>query len=250
MRADVNVSVRKPGGELGTRTETKNVNSVRFVMAVIEHEARRQVELIEDGGAGRAGNPPLRPRQERHAHAALQGRRARLSLLPRSRPAAARARRGVPRRMPRVPARTARRQAQALRRAGDHALQRARTDRRGRDRALVRGACSSAGGAAACRRANWVDVRTVRRAQPPGQDARRTSPVSPAAGRRTARAWSPTRRSVGQHRQADVRDHARNRRRRRRDRRERGLKQTSDTGAIEAEIDEVLAANADKVAAV
>ena len=51
MRADVNVSVRKPGGELGTRTETKNVNSVRFVMAVIEHEARRQVELIEAGGA-------------------------------------------------------------------------------------------------------------------------------------------------------------------------------------------------------
>jgi aspartyl-tRNA(Asn)/glutamyl-tRNA(Gln) amidotransferase subunit B len=50
MRADVNVSVRKPGEELGTRTETKNVNSVRFVMAVIEHEARRQVELIEDGG--------------------------------------------------------------------------------------------------------------------------------------------------------------------------------------------------------
>jgi len=51
MRADVNVSVRKPGGELGTRTETKNVNSVRFVMAAIEHEANRQVELIEAGGA-------------------------------------------------------------------------------------------------------------------------------------------------------------------------------------------------------
>jgi len=50
MRADVNVSVRKPGDELGTRTETKNVNSVRFVMAVIESEARRQVDLIEDGG--------------------------------------------------------------------------------------------------------------------------------------------------------------------------------------------------------
>ena len=50
MRADVNVSVRKPGGELGTRTETKNVNSVRFVMAVVEYEARRQVELIESGG--------------------------------------------------------------------------------------------------------------------------------------------------------------------------------------------------------
>ena len=50
MRADVNVSVRRPGGELGTRTETKNVNSVRFVMQTIEHEAQRQVELIEDGG--------------------------------------------------------------------------------------------------------------------------------------------------------------------------------------------------------
>src|SRR6188472_11864 len=50
MRADVNVSVRKPGEEFGTRTETKNVNSVRFVMAVIEHEARRQIELIEEGG--------------------------------------------------------------------------------------------------------------------------------------------------------------------------------------------------------
>jgi aspartyl-tRNA(Asn)/glutamyl-tRNA(Gln) amidotransferase subunit B len=51
MRADVNVSVRKVGDpELGTRTETKNVNSVRFVMQVIEFEARRQVDLIEDGG--------------------------------------------------------------------------------------------------------------------------------------------------------------------------------------------------------
>jgi len=50
MRADVNVSVRKPGGELGTRTETKNVNSVRFVMAVVEQEARRQVDVLEEGG--------------------------------------------------------------------------------------------------------------------------------------------------------------------------------------------------------
>ncbi|MEL6877079.1 MAG: Asp-tRNA(Asn)/Glu-tRNA(Gln) amidotransferase subunit GatB [Pseudomonadota bacterium] len=50
MRADVNVSVRRPGEELGTRTETKNVNSVRFVMQVIEHEASRQVDVIEGGG--------------------------------------------------------------------------------------------------------------------------------------------------------------------------------------------------------
>jgi aspartyl-tRNA(Asn)/glutamyl-tRNA(Gln) amidotransferase subunit B len=51
MRADVNVSVRKPGGKLGTRTETKNVNSIRFMMQAIEYEAQRQVDLIESGGA-------------------------------------------------------------------------------------------------------------------------------------------------------------------------------------------------------
>ncbi|WP_341711107.1 Asp-tRNA(Asn)/Glu-tRNA(Gln) amidotransferase subunit GatB [Erythrobacter sp.] len=50
MRADVNVSVRRPGEEFGTRTETKNVNSVRFVMQVIEYEASRQVDVIENGG--------------------------------------------------------------------------------------------------------------------------------------------------------------------------------------------------------
>jgi aspartyl-tRNA(Asn)/glutamyl-tRNA(Gln) amidotransferase subunit B len=50
MRADVNVSVRKPGQPFGTRTETKNVNSVRFIMAAIEYEANRQVDLLESGG--------------------------------------------------------------------------------------------------------------------------------------------------------------------------------------------------------
>ena len=50
MRCDVNVSVRKPGGGLGTRCEIKNVNSIRFVMQAIEIEARRQIEIIEDGG--------------------------------------------------------------------------------------------------------------------------------------------------------------------------------------------------------
>jgi len=50
MRADVNVSVRRPGEEFGTRTETKNVNSMRFIMATIEHEANRQVDVLEGGG--------------------------------------------------------------------------------------------------------------------------------------------------------------------------------------------------------
>ncbi|EEE47831.1 Asp-tRNA(Asn)/Glu-tRNA(Gln) amidotransferase subunit GatB [Roseibium alexandrii] len=51
MRADVNVSVRRPGGEFGTRCEIKNVNSIRFVGQAIEYEARRQMAILEDGGS-------------------------------------------------------------------------------------------------------------------------------------------------------------------------------------------------------
>ena len=51
LRADVNVSVRKPGAELGTRCEIKNVNSYRYIQQAIEYEARRQIEIIEDGGS-------------------------------------------------------------------------------------------------------------------------------------------------------------------------------------------------------
>jgi aspartyl-tRNA(Asn)/glutamyl-tRNA(Gln) amidotransferase subunit B len=51
LRADVNVSVRKPGAPLGTRCEIKNLNSIRFIGQAIAHEARRQIDVIEDGGA-------------------------------------------------------------------------------------------------------------------------------------------------------------------------------------------------------
>ena len=51
LRADVNVSVRKQGDPLGTRCEIKNVNSIRFIGQAIEHEARRQIAIIEDGGS-------------------------------------------------------------------------------------------------------------------------------------------------------------------------------------------------------
>jgi aspartyl-tRNA(Asn)/glutamyl-tRNA(Gln) amidotransferase subunit B len=50
MRADVNVSVRRPGGEFGTRCEIKNVNSIRFAGQAIEYEARRQIDILEGGG--------------------------------------------------------------------------------------------------------------------------------------------------------------------------------------------------------
>jgi aspartyl-tRNA(Asn)/glutamyl-tRNA(Gln) amidotransferase subunit B len=50
LRADVNVSVRRPGEPLGTRCEIKNVNSIRFIGQAIEYEARRQIVILEDGG--------------------------------------------------------------------------------------------------------------------------------------------------------------------------------------------------------
>jgi aspartyl-tRNA(Asn)/glutamyl-tRNA(Gln) amidotransferase subunit B len=50
MRADVNVSVRRPGGEFGTRCEIKNMNSIRFIGQAIDYEARRQIAILEDGG--------------------------------------------------------------------------------------------------------------------------------------------------------------------------------------------------------
>ncbi len=76
LRCDCNVSVRRPGAPLGTRCEIKNVNSIRYVMQAIEHEARRQVELLEEGGAVEqetqlfdAGKGITRPmRSKEHAH--------------------------------------------------------------------------------------------------------------------------------------------------------------------------------------
>ena len=76
MRCDVNVSVRRPGGELGTRCEIKNVNSIRFVHQAIEYEARRQIEILEGGGAisqetrlfdsGRGITRTMRSKEEAH----------------------------------------------------------------------------------------------------------------------------------------------------------------------------------------
>jgi aspartyl-tRNA(Asn)/glutamyl-tRNA(Gln) amidotransferase subunit B len=50
LRADVNVSVRKPGADLGTRCEIKNINSMRFILEAVEYEARRQIDILEGGG--------------------------------------------------------------------------------------------------------------------------------------------------------------------------------------------------------
>jgi aspartyl-tRNA(Asn)/glutamyl-tRNA(Gln) amidotransferase subunit B len=76
LRCDCNVSVRRPGEPYGTRCEIKNLNSIRFVMQAIEYEARRHVEILEEGGAilqqTRLFNPargvtrPMRSKEEAH----------------------------------------------------------------------------------------------------------------------------------------------------------------------------------------
>jgi aspartyl-tRNA(Asn)/glutamyl-tRNA(Gln) amidotransferase subunit B len=76
LRADVNVSVRRPGEGLGTRCEIKNVNSIRFIGQAIEYEARRQIGIIEDGGTidqetrlfdpGKGETRSMRSKEEAH----------------------------------------------------------------------------------------------------------------------------------------------------------------------------------------
>ena len=76
LRCDANVSVRRPGEEFGTRCEIKNLNSVRFVMKALEYEAIRQVEILEDGGeirqetrlydSAKGETRPMRSKEEAH----------------------------------------------------------------------------------------------------------------------------------------------------------------------------------------
>ena len=76
LRCDCNVSVRRPGHPYGIRCEIKNLNSVRFVMQAIEYEARRQIELLEEGGvidqqtrlfdSARGITRPMRSKEEAH----------------------------------------------------------------------------------------------------------------------------------------------------------------------------------------
>jgi len=76
LRADVNVSVKRPAEPLGTRCEIKNMNSVRFIGQAIEYEARRQIEILEDGGtieqetrlfdSNKGQTRPMRSKEEAH----------------------------------------------------------------------------------------------------------------------------------------------------------------------------------------
>ena len=244
MRADVNVSVRKPGAEFGTRTETKNVNSVRFVMAVVEHEAKRQVELIEGGGTvaqeTRLYDPDknvtrsLRSKEDAHDYryfpdpdllpleldeAFLEECRSTLPELP--------------------DAKRKRYEAAGITPYNASVLTAEVETARWFDSLLEAGAEPK-------QAANWVVAELFGALNRRGESIEQ-SPVSPEKAAELlglvadgtisgtiAKQVFEIMLETGEGAGAIVE--------------ERGLKQTSDTGAIDAEIDKVLAANADKVA--
>ncbi|MEP9401168.1 Asp-tRNA(Asn)/Glu-tRNA(Gln) amidotransferase subunit GatB [Sphingomonas sp. VNH70] len=248
MRADVNVSVRRPGEEFGTRTETKNVNSVRFVMAAIEYEANRQVAVIEDGGRivqeTRLFDPDkgvtrsMRSKEDAHDYryfpdpdllplelddAFLDECRASLPELPDAKRARYEGELGLSR--------------------YNAAVLTAEVETARWFEALL-AACGS--DVAAKSAANWLISDLFGALNRLGKGIA-DSPVSPAQGAELLRLVADGTLSgtlskqvfeimleTGQGANAIVE--------------ERGLKQTSDTGAIEAAIAEVMAKNADKVA--
>ncbi len=115
LRCDANVSVRPAGADtLGTKAEVKNLNSFRFLEKALEYEIERQIDVVAERRARRAGDAPVGRRGRAHLLDAQQGRGARLPLLPRAGSAAARRRCGAPRGDPRHAARTAGRAAAPL----------------------------------------------------------------------------------------------------------------------------------------
>ena len=244
MRADVNVSVRKPGGELGTRTETKNVNSVRFVMAVVEHEAKRQVALIEGGGEvaqeTRLFDPdkgvtrPLRSKEDAHDYRYFPDPDLLPLELDEDFIEACRAS------LPELPdAKRKRYEGRGITPYNASVLTAEVETARWFDALLEGGAEPKAA-------ANWVASELFGALNRLGKTIEE-SPVSPAQAAELLRLVADGTISgtiakkvfelmleSGEGAEAIVE--------------REGLKQTSDTGAIDAKIDEVLAANADKVA--
>ena len=244
MRADVNVSVRKPGEVFGTRTETKNVNSVRFVMAVIEHEARRQIDILEEGGEivqetrlydpDKGETRSLRSKEDAHDYryfpdpdllpleldeAFLEECRASLPELP--------------------DAKRKRFEALGITPYNASVLTAEVETARWFDQLLE-------AGAAGPQAANWVVAELFGALNRRGETIEK-SPVSPSQAAELLGLVSDGTISGSLAKQvfeimleeggspAAIVE-------------ARGLKQTSDTGAIDAEIDKILAANADKVA--
>ena len=246
LRADVNVSVRRPGGELGTRCEIKNVNSYRFIQQAIEYEARRQIEILEDGGKidqetrlfdpGKGETRSMRSKEEAHDYRYFPDP----DLLPLELdPAWVKA---IEESLPELPdAKKARFQSQYGLSAYDAGVlisEQARADfyeaaAKGRDAKLT---------------ANWVTNDLAARLTAAGQDISE-SPISPAAIAELVqlieegvisskiakdvfeRMWA------GEGAAGEIVE-------------KQGLKQVSDTGALEAIIDKLIAANPGQAEAV
>ncbi len=244
MRADVNVSVRKVGDKtLGTRTETKNVNSVRFVMAVVEQEAKRQIAVLEDGGRivqetrlydpDRNETRSMRSKEDAHDYRYFPDPDLLPLVLDDDFLAECRAS------LPELPdAKRKRYEALAITPYAAAVLTADVDAARWFDALLEAGSPAVAG-------ANWVTSELFGALNRLGRDIA-NSPVSPAQAAELlglvangtlsgslAKQVFEIMLETGQNAGVIVE--------------ERGLKQTSDTGAIEAVIADILAANADKV---
>ena len=188
----------RPGAPLGTRCEIKNLNSFRFLERAIEYEARRQIEILEDGGQDRAGDAALRSGARRDALDALEGGGARLPLLPRPGPAAAGGQRSVDRGGAARAAGTAAGKARALRGASTGCPP--TTPRRSRSRAELAEYFEDGRARVGWRSdaaktvANWVTGELAARLNARARMPRR-APVSPRSSARLARPHPATARS-------------------------------------------------------
>ena len=245
LKADVNVSVRRPGEPLGTRCEIKNMNSIRFIGEAIEYEARRQIDILEDGGTidqetrlfdpDRGETRPMRSKEEAHDYRyfpdpdllPLEFEQAWVDELAAGLPELPDAQEGA-----------------LHRRLRPQALRRRRAHRRARSRRLFRGGGQAGRDAKAA--ANWVINDLSGRLNREGLSIA-DSPVSAGqlgaivdligegviSGKIAKELFEIVWAEGGD--PAEIVE-------------ARGMKQVTDTGAIEKIVDEIIAANPDKVA--
>ena len=245
LRADVNVSVRKPGSPLGTRCEIKNMNSISFIGEAIEHEARRQIEIIEDGGEiaqetrlydpGRKETRSMRNKEEAHDYRYFPDP----DLLPLELDEAEIAE--LKAHLPELP------DEKKARFIGDFALSPYDAGVLVSERETADFFETVAKGRDAKAAANWVINELFGRLNKEGRDIA-SSPMSAVATRRHPRparraalfpARSPRICSRSSGAKAAIRAATVE---------QRGLKQVTDLGVIEKTIDEIIAKNPDKVA--
>jgi aspartyl-tRNA(Asn)/glutamyl-tRNA(Gln) amidotransferase subunit B len=243
LRADVNVSVRRPGEELGTRCEIKNVNSIRFIGQAVETEARRQIAILEDGGSidqetrlfdpGRGETRAMRSKEEAHDYRYFPDPDLLpLELQPEEIEALKRA-------LPELP------DAKKARFVNEYGLTAYDSDVLVAEKETADFFEAVAKGRDAKAAANWVINELYGRLNKEGRDIG-SSPVSAAqlggildliaagtiSGKIAKDVFEIVWTEGGE--PADIVE-------------ARGLKQVTDTGAIAAAIDEVIAANPDKV---